>query len=372
MSSTPSARSFETATGPEVTLDGRRYLHFGGTGYLDIQRRPELADAMERAMRQYGLHPATSRLGLGDSPPLLEAEAEIARFFGTESAWLLPSGWMGAAVLLDVHHRPADRLYLDRDAHFALLDAARLVGRPVHFFDHLDAQSLRQQIQTTLGTGERPVVLTDGVFAVTGRLAPLSSYLQVLAAYDDSLLLVDDAHAFGVLGTDGHGSVQHQTLASSSRLLVTGTASKALGGYGGLLTGSAGEIAQLRAASTLFAGTTPPPTPVAAATAAALRIARLEPALRTRLAANITTLRQGLRGMGLPVKDLPTPMIPLVLSDSAAMLRLHEALRTEGVLVPYLPRYAGLGPNGALRIAVLATHEPAQIQHLLDTLKQIL
>jgi 7-keto-8-aminopelargonate synthetase-like enzyme len=367
---TPPDRMFETPTGPEVRVEGRSYLHFGGTAYLDLQRRPELAQAADRAMRQYGLHPATSRLGFGDTPPLREAEAEAARFFGTEAAWLLPSGWMGATELLGAHLGPQDRLYLDRDAHFALRDAARLTGRPMHDFAHRDAVDLQRRMQATLGAGERPVVLTDGVFAVSGRLAPLPDYANILAGHTDSRLLVDDAHGFGVLGANGRGTAEHFGLATQPRLLVTGTVSKALGGYGGLITGTAAEIARLQEGSALHAGTTPLPSPVAAATAAALRIARLEPGLRSRLAQNISTLRSGLRGLGLPVEDLPTPMIPLVLSDGAAMQRLHEALRADGVLVPYLPRYAGLGPHGALRFAVLATHEAGQIQRLLDSLRR--
>ncbi len=367
--STP-ARLFETATGPEVSVGGRHYLHFGGTGYLDIQRRSELVAAADQALRQYGLHPATSRLGFGDSPPLLAAEAEAAQFFGTEAAWLLPSGWLGPAVLLEAQHRPTDRLYLDHDAHFALRDAARLTGRPCHYFAHREAESLRELIRSTLAPGERPVVLTDGVFAVHGRIAPLRAYAGVLAGYAEALLVVDDAHGFGVLGSQGHGTAEHLALGAQPGLLVAGTASKALGGYGGLLTGPAGEIARLQAGSSVFAGSTPPPAPVAAATAAALRIARLEPGLRTRLADNIAALRRGLRGLGLAVEDLPTPMIPLVLPDGAAMQRLHEALRGDGVLVPYLPRYTGLGPHGALRLAVLATHGPEQIGRLLASLQR--
>lgn len=361
---------FESATGPEVTVAGRRYVHFGGTGYLDLQRRPELAEASDRAMRQYGLHPATSRLGFGESPPLLEAEAEAARFFGAGAAWLLPSGWLGATVLWDVHRRPADRLFIDRSAHFALWDASRLGGQPVVAFDHGDAESLRGQLRATLRAGERPVLLTDGVFPVTGRLAPLPAYLDVLRDYAEALLLVDDAHGFGVLGASGRGSVEHHALWEHPRVLVAGTASKALGGYGGLIPGSAAAIEHLRSVSPWFAGSTPLPTPVAAATATALRLARQEPELRTRLAHNVGVVRHGLRALGLPVEDLPTPIIPVVLPEPGALQRLHDALRAEGVIVPYLPRYAGLGPQGALRIAVLATHEPGQIQLLFDALRR--
>lgn len=370
MSEPTSHRIFETATGPEVGLAGRRYVHFGGTGYLDIQRRPELAEAAARAMRQYGLHPATTRLGFGESPPLLEAEAEAARFFATEAAWLLPSGWLGPSVLLDANAGPNDRLYLDRDAHFALRDAARLVGRPVVFFEHRDPESLRAQLRSTLRAGERPVVLTDGVFAVTGRIAPLREYLEVLRDCDDARLLVDDAHGFGVLGTDGRGTAEHLSLCGNARLLVTGTASKALGGYGSLLPGSTKAIRHLRSASPWFASSTPLPAPVAAATATALRIARREPKLRTRLADNVRAMRRGLRRLGLPVENLPTPIIPLMLPTAAAMQRLHGALRKDGVLVPYLPRYAGLGAHGALRIAVFATHEPPHLEQLLAALQR--
>lgn len=361
---------FESAPGPEVLVGGRRYVHFGGTGYLDLQRRPELAEAADRAMRRYGLHPATSRLGFGETPPLREAEAEAARFFHTEAAWLLPSGWLGAGVLLDVHRRPDDRLFIDRDAHFALWEAARITGRPIVAFDHRDAENLRGQIRSTLRAGERPVVLTDGVFPVTGRLAPLPAYLEVLREYDEARLVVDDAHGFGVLGADGRGCAEHYSLWDHRGLLVAGTASKALGGYGGLLPGSAEAVDHLRTVSPWFAGSTPLPSPVAAATAAALRIARLEPELRTRLADNIRAVRAGLRSLGLPVEDLPTPIIPVVLPAAGAMQRLHEALREEGVLVPYLPRYAGLGPNGALRLAVFATQTPAHLQQLFDALRR--
>jgi glycine C-acetyltransferase/8-amino-7-oxononanoate synthase len=357
-------RSLDSAPGPEVEIGGRRFLYFGGTGYLGIQGRPELADAADAAMRRYGLHPATSRLGYGNPPPLLEAEAEAAAFFGTEAAWLLPSGWTGASILLDAHRGRNDRIFVDRDAHFALRDAARLSGRPTVEFDHRDADALRARIDP------RPVVLTDGVFPVSGQLAPLRAYLEVLGGHDRALLLVDDAHGFGVLGEAGRGSVELAGAEADARVLWTGTASKALGGYGGLLPGSAERIEGLRAASRWFEGSTPPPVPVAAATAAALRIARTEPGLRRRLAARVAALRAGMRGLGLAVEDLPTPIVPLVPGPAAAMRKLAEALREDGVLVPYLPRYAGLGADGALRLAVFATHEPEHIERLCDALRR--
>lgn len=365
-----SGQTIDSPPGPEVTIGERRFLYFGGTGYLDIQRRPELAVAADQAMRRYGLHAATSRLGFGESPPLAEAEREAAQYFGVEAAWLLPSGWVGASVLLDVHHRAQDRLFLDRDAHFALRDAARLVGRPVAVFDHRDPESLRAKLRAELQPGERPVVLTDGVFPISGQLAPLADYLKILEAYPDARMVVDDAHGFGVLGDGGRGTVEFHGIWAHPRILLTGTASKALGGYGGLIPGADEVIRHLRATSSWQAGSTPLPAPVAAATAAALRIVRGEPQLRARLAKNTAMVRDGLRRLGLAVEELPTPIIPLVAGDGTAMQRLHEALRADGVIVPYLSRYTGLGPHGALRIAVFATHESAQIERLLAALRR--
>lgn len=364
------ARSFDSPTGPEVRIAGRTFTHFGGTAYLDLQRRPELAEAADRAMRRYGLHPATSRIGYGESPPLAEAEAEAARFFGTEVAWLLPSGWLGASVLLEAHGGAGDRLFLDREAHYALRDAARLSGRPAVEFESRDPESLRAQVAAEVRPGERPVVLTDGVFPVSGRVAPLAAYAGVLRDHAGALLVVDDAHGFGVLGAAGRGSVEQQGLWGQPGVLVTGTASKALGGYGGLLPGSAAGVSGLQARSRLFAGSTPLPAPVAAATAVALRLAREEPGRRDQLARNVREVRAGLRALGLPVEDWPTPIIPIVLSEGAAMQALHDRLREDGVIVPYLARYAGLGPHGALRVAVCATHQPHHVAQLLAALRR--
>lgn len=366
------AQRFDGPPGPEVRIDDRPFLYFGGTGYLGIQARPELAEAADRAFRRYGIHPATSRSGYGETHPLVEAESAAARFFGSESCWVLPSGWAVGSALMDTHRSRNDRLFVDQHAHYALREAARASGRPIVDFDHLDPDALRSRIDATLLGNERPVVLTDGVFPVSGRIAPLDRYLGILNGYDDSLLLVDDAHGVGVIGPGGRGTVSMHGMEHSERVRFGGTASKALGGYGGLLPGTAIRVEELQGRSRWFEGSTPLPTPIAAATAVALRIAHEEPELRTALAARTAQLRAGLRALGVAVEDLPTPVVPIVLTDASAMRRLAEQLRQRGVLVPYLPRYAGIGSDGALRIAVFATHTAAHVDELLAALRQLL
>src|SRR5690606_21416068 len=135
-----------------------------------------------------GLHAATSRSGYGLSPPLRDAEAAIAAFFGTEAAWLLPSGWAGASVLVQTFAAEHDRLFVDADAHYALRDEARLSGLPIESIAHADAAALGERLRATLRARERPLVLTDGVFPISGRVAPLDEYARVLGEHPGASL----------------------------------------------------------------------------------------------------------------------------------------------------------------------------------------
>ncbi len=154
-------------------------------------------------------------------------------------------------------------------------------------------------------------------------------------------------------------------------LFVVGTLSKALGGFGGILTGSDEFIRQARSSSHYFDGASAPPSPVAGATAKALEIVIREPQLRARLRENVLYLRQGLRGLGLPAMDSPSPVIGLEVGDARNMQRLHRELKEQGILVPYFAAYSGTGKEGLLRIAVCATHTVAMLQRLLGELARI-
>lgn len=222
------------------------------------------------------------------------------------------------------------------------------------------------------------LVATDGVFPMSGAIAPLAAYADLLRDRPGAVLLVDDAHGLGVLGAHGRGALEHHGLwpppaGATPRVLLAATLSKALGGFGGLIAGSASDVDAARRASHWFEGASAPPIPVAAAAAAALRIAQAEPALRDRLRSNAQRLRAGLHALGLDVDpDAPTPQVSFTHRDAPAMSGLAERLRATGLLVPYFPSYSGLGPAGALRIAVFATHSDAHIDRLLAALRAAL
>ncbi|MEN6558100.1 MAG: pyridoxal phosphate-dependent aminotransferase family protein [Thermoguttaceae bacterium] len=365
-----------------VRIDGRPYLYFAGTSYLGLQGRPEVIRAACEAAERFGLGSANSRTAFGTTPPLLQMEQAAAATFGAEAAFCFASGWMGGHILIG--SLDADRVValVDEHSHFSLFEAARTIGRPPVVFRHADPDDLRAKIQKHLGVGQRPLVLSDGVFAATGDLAPVDRYLEVLREYPDSSLLLDDAHGLGVLGPRGRGTFEHFGIAADEvntaraplpcpALWCCGTLSKAVGGYGGVILSDARFIEQLQADSPYMAGVSPPPAPVAAATARALELIASEPELRERLSANARRLKDGLRAMGFSVSESPTPIARLVIGTAERMRRIQRELMNRGIAVAYMSNYAGLDPEGALRLAVFATHTDAMIDRLFEELRQV-
>ena len=381
----------QSPPGAETVIDGRRYLYFSGTGYLGLQGHPEVIRAACRATEQYGIGSATSRGGYGDTPPILEAERQAARLFGMETAFYFMSGYVGNDILARSIASEVDAVFVDECSHYCVHEAASRLAKPLHSFRHADPGDLADKLRTHAPRGARPLVMSDGVFAALGTIAPVAEYFEILRAYPGSSLAIDDAHGLGVLGQNGRGTLEHAGLfergvnvgvpkrepgpASSSespRLFLCGTLSKALGGYGGIIPGSADAIEGMKSASHYFAGASPVPVPVAAASARALQLAIGQPELRTRLWENVGVIRSGLRQMGVAVPDTPAPIISLTLGTAKDMERIHRELAARGILVPYKRTYSGLGPEGALRLAVFATHTAEMIARLLDELRRLM
>jgi 8-amino-7-oxononanoate synthase len=372
----------QSPPGAETIIDGQRYLYFAGTGYLGLAGHPEVIEAACEATRRYGIHSATSRGGFGHIPLTLEVERRAAEFFGVDDAFYFITGYVANHILVQALAGRVDALFVDAAAHFCIEEAARLAGRPIARFRHRDPEDLAQALQSKLKPGQRPMVLSDGVFSLTGALAPLHDYLRVLSTCELASLVIDDAHGWGVLGERGRGTLEHLGLwsdainatveSSGVGLYVGGTLAKALGGFGGLIPGSRPFVDRVRSASHYYEGASAPPSAVAGASAKALELVRRDPALRQRLQANIRQLRSGLRHLGVPTDDSPAANLGVQIGDAANMQRIHATLKAKGILVPYVAAYAGSTKAGLLRFAVCATHTPAMIAQLLDELQRTL
>ncbi len=376
----------QSPPGVHTVIDGQRYLYFVGTGYLGLQGHADVIRAACRATEQFGIGSATSRTGFGNTPPVLDVERQAARFFGHDDAFYFASGYAGNSILAQAFSDRFDAVFVDELSHYCVFEAARLSGRPVTRFAHRDAADLAERLRADLPPGGRPLVMSDGVFAARGSIAPAAHYHDVAAEYPGAILLLDDAHAIGVLGDHGRGTFEHAGLFSCGvnsdeqtdsandgrpRLLLCGTLSKAIGGYGGIIPGAQSFIDRLKTASDYYGGASAPAIPVAAATARALGIVCADPSLRTRLWENVRTLKHGLCAMGLETDDTSVPIVCLTIGDAGNMQRIQRELMQRGIVVAYMAAYSGLSPGGALRLAVFATHTDDMIARLLAELRTV-
>lgn len=359
----------EGPPGPETILDGRAVLYFGGTGYFGLQGHPEVIRAGIEAFRM-GTHSATTRAGFGNNPILLDLERKIAGFFGTEDAVAFPSGYMSGLFLARTAEDSWDAAFVDEDAHSSLKDGIAAVGKPVVFYRHRDADDLEAKIMAHPSAEGRFLALTDGVFPALGEIAPLPALLGVVERRGGRLA-VDDSHGVGVLGPSGRGTLEHFGFAPGGSILMAGTLSKAFGGHGGFLPLSAALAARVRAEVGAYAGSTPIPTPIAAASARGIELLSGHPAWRETLRLNALHLKTGLRALGLPVDDSPVPIAAWSLSPESEMKRVQDALLERGIAVARLS-YAGAPAGGILRATVFSTHTPAHIDRLLGALKRVL
>jgi 8-amino-7-oxononanoate synthase len=359
----------QSPIGPRTVFNGREVDYFAGTGYLCLQSHPAVVQAAVEALQRYGLSTATSRGSYGEHPVYDALEREACAFFGAEKTLYFPSGYMGLSVLTQATTAHYDHIFIDSSAHFSLWDAAQATNKPVTPFRHRDPASLSAHLRADLLPGERPLVLSDGVFPISGEIAPLPAYLEALADFDGQVYL-DDAHAVGVLGANGRGTPDFYAIADP-RCRTSGTLAKALGGYGGLIWGSQAWVDSIDQNSRISVGASPPPLVVAAASARALEIARTDVNLRQSLCVNVARARSGLRALGWEMEDTPVPILCLGARPGDNLERMKNRLFEQGIAVAHVRAYTSTPPGGALRIAIFATHTPEQIDRLVDAIAAI-
>ncbi len=374
----------QSAPGARTVIDGRSRLYFAGTSYLGLHGDERVIEAACDAARRYGIHTATSRAGFGENPLTLAVEQAAARFFQAEDAFYFVTGYAGSMALMQSAGRMFSLVLVDSLAHFSVNDGALMMRAPVVPFLHGDADHLRDMFKQHAKPGQPVMVLCDGVSPVLGDIAPVHDYLEVIGEQGGATLCVDDAHGVGVLGVNGRGTLEHAGNLAGKPIAINGsgwregmegsllcaTLSKAMGGFGGIIPGPSSFISEVKAGTHWFNGASAPPAPIAGATAKALEILINEPQLRQKLHANVSRLKAGLRSMGHAVQDTPVPIICLELGDAANMRRIQQALMERDIAIAYASSYSGVGPQGALRIAVCAAHTDAMIDQLLAALRE--
>lgn len=369
----PFFRPLDYNDGPEAVLDGRRVLMFGSNNYLGLTTHPKVREAAKQAIDRFGTSMTGSRLVNGSMKLHNEFEEKLADFFGKESALVFTTGYQvnlaTCAALLSNKNCTA---VIDRNVHASLYDGARLgqaAGAKLTRFKHADAQSLDRALERVeLGSGA--LVVTDGVFSAEGEIAKLDEIVPVVKKHG-ARLLVDDAHALGVIGPEGRGTAHHFGL-SEQVDLMGGTFSKSLASIGGWLVGERKVLDYIRhfAPSFMFAASAAPPS--VAAAMAAFECMRAEPWRMQKLHENFTFMRDELRRLGFELGHTETAVIPIYIrQDLRTILMWRELLEEHGVYTnPFIS--PGVPPKSAmLRTSYMATHERKHLEQALEAFERV-
>jgi glycine C-acetyltransferase len=336
--------------------------------YLGLASHPALAEAAAEAARRYGTSSGASRLVSGTMELHRQLEEAIAVFKGTEEALVFNSGYAANTGIIASLCGRDDVIFSDRLNHASIVDGILLSRARFVRYPHNDMAALATLLAETPCRGER-LIVTDGVFSMDGDLGPVAALCEV-AEESGAIMMVDDAHASGVFGRNGRGTIDHFDVHGRVHIQV-GTLSKAIGTLGGYVAGSRALIDYLRQKARPFIFSTSHPPAVMAASIAAIEVLQEEPDIIERLWENTRFYQAGLRAMGFNTGATEGPITPVIVGESATAMRFSARLFEEGVFAqgmgfPIVPR-----GKARIRTIVTAAHTRDELQYALDTLKRV-
>jgi glycine C-acetyltransferase len=358
-------RQLRIIHGPQsarVQVDGQEVVLLSSNNYLGLAEHPALREAAIQALERYGCGAGASRSISGTMEQHRELEERIARFKGCEEALLFSSGYMANIGLLNTVVEEGDLIVSDEFNHASIVDGCRLSRAEVWVYLHRDMDHLEDLLKRS--AHRRRLIVTDGVFSMEGDIAPLPN-IRALADRYGALLMVDDAHATGVLGEGGRGTAEYCDLMGRIDIQM-GTLGKALGGFGAYIAGSRDLINYFINRCRTFLYTTALPPAIAAMAMAALEIVEREPQRRTRLWENTAYFKGGLEKRGFNTGMSETPICPILIGDNVLTMEADRRLMARGVFVQGI-RPPTVPPQGSrLRAAVMATHTEKDLTSALD------
>jgi 8-amino-7-oxononanoate synthase len=363
-------RRLQSGPAARVVLRGRELINFSSNDYLALAGDPRLARAAARAARRHGCGAGASALVSGHLPPLRRLERTLAEWEDAEAALVFSSGYAANLAVVSSLAGKEDAVFSDARNHASLIDGCRLSRASIHVYRHNEVNHLADLLRTEGRHARRRLIVSDTVFSMDGDCAPLAELLE-LAERFDCLLLIDEAHATGVLGEYGRGVTDLLTPGSWSwdRLIKVGTLSKALGTQGGFVCGSRRSIAFLVNHARPYIFSTALAPPLAAAARRAVTVVRSEPERRRHVLALSARLRQELQELGGAVGASSCQIVPLIVGEARAALRLSHRLEAQGLLVPAIRPPSVPEGTARLRISVTAGHTEDDITQLVTALR---
>ena len=362
-------RVLESESAAESRFDGKEVINLASNNYLGLTTHPKLREAAIEAVRKYGVGSGAVRTISGTMTLHLELEERIARFKHSEAAVVFQSGFAANAGTVAAILGPDDHIVSDELNHASIIDGCRLSRAKIHVFPHKDVAAAERTLGELDAVPGRKLLITDGVFSMDGDIGPLPGLVEA-AERHGAIMMVDDAHASGVLGRNGRGTVDHFGLHGRVDIQV-GTLSKAIGALGGYVcsTRDAIEFLYHRARPFLFSTSHPPS--VAASCLAAFEVLEEEPQLIDRLWSNTRFFKEGLKKLGFNTGESQTPITPVMVGDAALAHQFSRELFAAGVFAQ------GIGfptvPEGKARIRtiVTATHTQEELTRALEILEEV-
>ena len=361
-----SPRTYTPIDATHVMYEGSTYLMMASNNYLGLTHHPHVKDRALQAIQQYGTGSGGARLTSGSFPLFQELETRLAQWKECEKALTFTAGFMANLGTISALANKGDIIFSDELNHASLIDGCRLSGAKVQVYPHKYVQALEALLAESKHYGMR-FIITDGVFSMDGDIAPLPELLELAERYD-ALLIVDDAHATGVIG-EGRGTAHHFHC-ETPRIITTGTMSKALGSIGGYVCGSQTIIDYIINHSRPFIFATALSPADIGTSIGALEVLVEEPSVYQKLRSNTEYMHNALQSLGIPSSD-DTPIFPIIIGSNEDTLEASRLCEREGIIL------SGIRPptvpinTGRLRLTVTSAHTQQELDKVIQVLQHL-
>jgi 8-amino-7-oxononanoate synthase len=375
----PNSKTIEDVPYPYLISEGKKYLCLCSNNYFGLSIHPEVKKAAIEAVKRYGIGTCDSRLIAGNLALLEDLEKAIADFKHEPAAMVFATGFMTNIGVIpaimdsfDAYDFPSIKngnslIITDLLNHQSVHTGCRLSRTPTKTYLHKDMNHLEKILQKN--EDKRKLIITDGIFSMDGDLAPLPQILELAKIYN-AMVMVDDAHATGVIGENGRGTPEHFGVEGKVDI-VMGTLSKAIGALGGYITAPPEVIKFLKARAESFIYSSSLPPEQAYGIMAALKIIQERPEIRESLWKNVRHLKDGLHEMGFDTMNSETHIIPVLIGDEKKCIRAARLLFDKGIIAPSIIWPVVTKGKARIRVSVMASHTESQIDQALEAFREI-
>ncbi|MER3446890.1 MAG: 8-amino-7-oxononanoate synthase [Candidatus Dadabacteria bacterium] len=347
----------------------KEMIMMGSNNYLGLTSHPKVIEAARVAIEKYGVGAGSVPLLAGTYDIHRELELKLAKLKGCEDAIVFSSGYVTNLGCIQALVKRGDVAIIDRLAHASIIDGCMLSGGVLRTFKHSDVMSLNGVLERAKNQYNGKLIVVDGVYSMDGDIAPLPEILEVAHEYD-AKVMIDEAHATGVIGENGRGTPSHFKMEGKIDI-VAGTLSKALGGIGGFIASSREVVNYLRYYTRSFFFSSNLPPVVAASVLAAIEVMENEPKLHQNLWKNIRYMKENLRYMGFDTRNSESAVIPVIIGDDLTLRKMSKRIHEEGIYLNAIPYPAVPKGESRFRLTIMATHTQEDLDRTLEVMEKV-